>query len=275
MEYSLIKNNINRYSFLAPDRILGRVDNKRIRGLLASDEGSEAGILIFENEADKLKILWLYVLPGFRRRGVGDGLIADMLRRLENKEIKVMYADLPEEENCDFIQSYFSRLGFRFEKNVSYELMVSPKELEEMFNVGSIRLLPGISSLSDVNEELVIDFLEKSDRKEAIKIYRENIPKTELDISCVHLDPAGKIDALLLIVRSGRNVLMPVLLETERMRAESAAKLVSGSLYLCRKALEPTDKIYISCTSGESRTLVSLLFDDVHPVRVRHGVLRG
>ncbi len=277
MIYSYIKaGNISRYAFLAPERILGRIDNKSVRGLLATDDkGREAGILIFENESDMLNILWIYVLPGFRGRYIGDGLINDMLRHMENKEIRTICADIPEGENSDFLQSYLSRLGFRFQKSVSYEIMETPDELAKSFCSGITGLKPGISSLAETEEEFVMDYLENADDKKALKIYRENIPRIRWDVSTVHLNSSGRIDAILLIISAGDKILKPVLLEFEGKKTQIAAKLVSGSLCLCRTAAEKPEYVYISCTNEDSRTLVGLLFYDVHPIRVRHGILRG
>ena len=276
MKYSSIKKLLeNKYQLLIPDRIFGLIDNKRVCGIIATDEdGRDSGSLVFEYLNKSVRILWLYVLPAARALGAGDGLMIEFFKRIGDKYSEVIEADIFEDENSDINQAYFSRLGFRFEKNASYEIMMTLGDMISRFGTVPVKMSQGVKGITEVEEDKVLEYLRKSERKDLFQLFRDYIHAVDWEISSIHVNSSGEVDSVLIMIRLGANVVMPLIFETDHGELEMSLKLAAGSLYLSKKATAEVGYVYLKCTTGRSRTIVGIMFDDVHPVLVRHGVLR-
>ena len=110
------------YNLSKPEELLGVVDSGSILPLEADPDmralfrGSQ--ILVAEH-SDRIAgfggnrgslITWLFVHPGFRRRGVATALVRDMLARLQQPiTLNVMVSNIP-------ARALYERLGFSVER---------------------------------------------------------------------------------------------------------------------------------------------------------------
>ncbi len=270
------KNNIPGLMPLAPMRILSAVDDRNSFGIVAmSDEGKTEGVLVYEiKEAGLVCISWIYVSENARGKGTGDGLMNVFFERISKKPVNEVVAEIPENENSLFAQSYFSRFGFRFERSVSYEIFRNVNVLKEIFSLGKPRVANGILPASAVSEKLIRDFLDEPGRENGRKAYKENCAAINPEVSCIHFKNRQDIDGMLLLKDDLSGLLQPVVLETGKLFIETASRLAAGCLYYAERNFSSPPDVYIRCENAKHRELIGVIFDEIHPVLIRRGILR-
>lgn len=111
---------INKYAELAPAEVLERAgrDKYGTAVALAGADGSEqaAGLMQYEIEKNKAKLLWIYVYREFRRQGIGRELVEYMKREAEKAGAllcEIQFSDyMAEDIEPDEEAAFFEKNGF-------------------------------------------------------------------------------------------------------------------------------------------------------------------
>lgn len=163
--YALDETNIESFDFLVDPKALLSVKQGAAQGLCVKEEEAHVGALVglFTDEKE-YEILSLYVLPEYRRRGVGTKLLAalkDVLKD-EDTDVSISFANIsPDEEALtrflenEGFEEYRSTTGHIFSVTVGDLLKTTILSAKAKANYPSLSDLPGkmISALEELKSE--------------------------------------------------------------------------------------------------------------------------
>ncbi len=210
--YVLSRSDLkNYYSLLPLDmRDLAVVQEIRILAAIEEDNRRPAGILIFRatesvsgTEAVGGEILWLYVERGYRRRGLGTGLLSRMTRMLSAEGVGEIFLEFSEAEEAGELTKFLKNRKFLVEENCSLRDAYKLGELKDAFSEyakakadGKVLPLAKIS-FPDLKKELG-KMLAREKREDRNGLMQRERGYFDPDISCV-IKKTGGITAILLV----------------------------------------------------------------------------
>lgn len=161
---TVFEDEIKYYKALAPQSmLLDLADNGNYMLGAVDESGKAVGALGFEmvqeisEENPYVVIKWLYVDEKQRSKGIGHGLINEMVSVLDESGMSDLRVEIPYPDTYNDITGFFKENGFDFIYTDSYEFRSSVEKLRknELLNkkVNSLKIVP----LSKVSRGIYID----------------------------------------------------------------------------------------------------------------------
>ncbi len=210
--YCLPRSDLkNYYSLLPLDmRDMAVIPEIRILAAIEEDNRRPAGILIFRftesmSGAETVggEILWLFVARGYRRRGLGTGLLSRMTRMLSAEGAGEIFLEFSEAEESGEFTAFLKNRNFLVEENCSLRDAYTLGELKDVFSEyakvkadGKVLPLAEVS-FPDLKKQLA-KLLALEKRKDRNALMQREQGFFDPDISCV-IKKAGGITAMLLV----------------------------------------------------------------------------
>lgn len=254
-------------------------------GAVTEKDGKEtaAGILVFDisegmigdESAIAAQIQWLYVEEDFRNQGIGNALMTELYRILNQAEVFPVLCDIPFPEEYNELCAFLEGWGFTFRLIDKYEWKTTLENLKQNKNFAGKKITGQVISLEDL-KPVEWNQLHKllQDEPQVLEILQTK-DLYEPQISCVCWKNE-KIQSLFLVCRGAEDQLIPELLLG--FPTSSSADIYQMLLY----ALDRAEKNYpahtqvlISCHTASSANLIAYLFPDAQPELVRRGIYTG
>ena len=254
-------------------------------GAVVNTDGKEeaAGILVFDVSEGIIdaesriaaQIQWLYVEESYRNQGIGNELMTELYRILNQSEVYPVICDIPFPEEYNELCAFLEDWGFSFRLIDKYEFVTTLGDLRQNKNFAGKKATNQITSLSALKpadwtqlRKLLLEEPQILDALQVKDLY-------ESQISCVCWKNE-KIQAIFLVRNSSDEHLIPELLLG--FPSSTSAEIYQLLLY----AIEKAEKIYpdhttvtVTCQTVGTANLIAYLFPDAQPELVRRGVYTG
>ncbi|MEG2138777.1 MAG: GNAT family N-acetyltransferase [Oscillospiraceae bacterium] len=280
---TITKANGSPFETLVPSELFGQLEEPGLFALGAIDqEGTDeavAGVLFFEvdsgsNGTEDLTaavIKWIYVAAEFQNKGVGDALMTEFFRIMDESELEHALCDLPMSTEYNFLCAYLEAWGFAFTLVNVYEMTVMLSRILENPLFHARRPSTGVLPLKDVPDYHFRSFM--TDMKSVPDVpdfLTANSLDYDAEVSCGFL--SGKALLGVLLVRSNAAKELEIVL----LRAVSNVKEVMANLLLfagaaAGKKYPPETPVKIVCRNNAAAGLLSKLFPNAQPLLVRRG----
>ncbi len=167
-------------------------------------EGEKAGLFLGYPEDREFNLIWFYIVPKFRRRGVGSKFMQDMIEGISRTiDIDIINTLCVGEETKDFFS--YMRYGFS-DDVVVYQYDSRLADMTEVFKAD----IPGVVDFSKITER----------EKKQIEEYFENDPEQAFPVKNIYAKNAflpqsrvllenGQVKALVLIQEEGDSLVLP------------------------------------------------------------------
>ena len=254
-------------------------------GAVAERDGKEtaAGILVFdisegsvgEESAIAAQIQWLYVEEDMRNQGIGNELMAELYRILNQAEVFPIICDVPFSEEYNELCAFLEDWGFTFGLIDKYEFRTTLENLKQNKNFAGKNVTGKVTSLED---------LKSADWNQLRKLLQEEPQVLEIlqtkdlyepQISCVCWKNE-RIQALFLVRNGAQDQLIPeLLLGFPTSSSAEIYQLLLNAIDKAGKKYPAHTQILVSCQTAESANLIGYLFPDAQPELVRRGIYTG
>ncbi|MBR5421465.1 MAG: GNAT family N-acetyltransferase [Lachnospiraceae bacterium] len=195
--------NAEGFTAVIPPELV-RDEDKLAVGVVEDDKAVAAAL--FSTDEDAAILEYLYVLPEYRRRGVGSFLLKESLSALDLDLVQAAFSD-----DTEGMLPFFEKLGFMMIEDTDV-ISIPMKELRKRCNESPLFRKKTAVEASSIDTVL--------ERKELLRLLLQEKLDTELisegrfteELSFVCKDDAGEIRALLLCDRFEDTLLLTLLL---------------------------------------------------------------
>lgn len=244
------------------------------------NENIAAGILIFDvdeggSDGESLivvRLRWIYVAEEFRNKGIGNSLMEEFYRVLNDSELYNVICDVPFPEEYDELCSFLENWGFVFKLTDIYDYTAA---------VGEYLSTKALSGKKPSEAVISISGLEPVEWRHLVKLlkakYRyndlsENINDYDKNISCVWYDK-NAIKGVLLVKIYGKNTAVPYVLRCiNGNNSMIIFNLIVYGLNAAAKKYGNDTKVYVECTADYVADIIAYFFPDAQPLLVRRGI---
>lgn len=279
MLITITENSVDAFENMAEKIYLYPLEKNGHYCIGAVDDLSEKkvsqGILIFDVSMEDSEIYaqlsWLYVAEQYRSKGIGEELMNEFYRILNETGVKNVYADIPFPEDYDELCAFLEDWGFDFELVDDYTFTASLSALSN--NPVFTKKLQNslVRSLREINStewKRVVNYLDKNSDYED---FDYDIDLYEVDISCVIFRGSMPI-GMFLVKANGAKQLEPAVLSVIAGSPPSVTyQMLLSAFHAAQAKYGQNKEIYIKCKSQKTARLIDYFFKDAQPSIVRSG----
>lgn len=250
-------------------------------GAIYEDNGEKyaAGTLVFEvtegfnGEEDFIgaQLHWIYVAEQFRKKGIGDALMKEILRVLTASEIELFRCDLPMGAEYDFLCFYLEQWGFQFRLMDKYECDVTLEELAQN-PFWKKKNKNRVEPLSEFSDNTVIQVIQQFEDTPYMPLdLEEALALCDKDVSCAVWED-GSIKGLLLLQKRGKESLDLLFARSLNQKPEHIIDLFLFAKQQLEKKYTKDTMIHLKCYTEAAAQLIAYLLPKAKPFLVRRGV---
>ena len=225
-----------------------------------------------DGNAIAAQLQWLYVEEDFRNQGIGNELMTELYRILNQAEVFPVLCDIPFPEEYNELCAFLEDWGFTFGLIDKYEFRTTLENLKQNKNFAGKKVTGQVASLED---------LKSADWNQLRKLLQDEPQVLEIlqtkdlyepQISCVCWKK-DKIQAMLLVRNVADDQLIPeLLLGFSTSSSAEIYQLLLNAIDKAGKKYPAHTQILVSCQTAESANLIAYLFPDAQPELVRRGI---
>ena len=251
-------------------------------GAIWEEEGEKyaAGTLVFEitegfnGEENVIGAVlhWIYVAEQFRKKGIADALVKEVLNVLDVSGIELLRCDLPMGSEYDFLCFYLEQWGFEFRHMEKYECEVTLEEVKQnpFWQRKNEKRVEPLSEFSD--NEVIKGIRQFRDMPYMPVDLEEALELCDKDISCGIWED-GSIKGLLLMQKKSKEKLELLFARSLNGEPQQMIDLFLFAEQQLEKKYTPETKIHIKCHMESSARLIAYFLPEAQPLLVRRGVL--
>lgn len=215
---------------------------------------------------------WIYVAEQFRKKGIADALMKELLNVLDASAIDLLRCDLPMGDEYDFLCFYLEQWGFEFRHMEKYECDVTMEELKQN-PFWKRKNKKRVESLAEFSESTVIQGVRQFQDMPYVPVdLEEAYGLCDKDVSCAIWED-GSIKGLILIQKKSKEKLELLFARSLNEEPEQMIDLFLFAGQELEKKYTPETKIHIKCHMESSAKLIAYFLPNAQPFLVRRGVL--
>ena len=277
-------DNLDCFSDMIPDGLKEEIIIKKSRGIGSLRIGEEDGALqavsaavysvddeALEDDAI-LRIRWIYVHPLYRKSGVGNALMGELISLMADEGIRGATIDLPSDMDDPLMKEFLEKWHFSFYKGMDPDFVIRLSDVKDP--EGLSKMTDRVKSLSSDDKNSVSSMLNRIFRQEGYKGFLKDNYEQHIDFNLSCYIKGGREVTALALVRAG--ILGELTVDhvyTERGSESLVSELLIHIVTEALKRFDGSSRVRMRIDSLEIVNLLDKVFPKQQTVYIEEGVL--